>query len=262
MNEQEKTPTNQTPKVDRRLGDEWVDWDGRIQQDQIAVSFWLYVLITFFIAVFFAMSMLLVSWLIWPRLETLNVQHWFKGLLIVTGGILVTWFSLVFLNALGFTWLRWPLKRLGGIQWNMATGLWIGKLFGFSKDKIGHAYVLLHNQIEVLPRKIEDASKLLLLAPRCLSRESLEGLKNLKQRYGFSQVIAIGGSEARKGIAEVKPEGIIAIACERDLVAGIKDLHGRIPVIAFTNERPEGPCKNTTISLDSVEKTVKMFLGK
>ena len=87
-------------------------------------------------------------------------------------------------------------------------------------------------------------------------------LWELKERYGLSQMVALGGTEARKAIAQIRPEGIVAVACERDLLVGIKDLRGRIPVLAFTTQRPEGPCKNTLVDIEEIEHAIRLFLGK
>ena len=90
----------------------------------------------------------------------------------------------------------------------------------------------------------------------------MQGLRALKDAYGFSQVVAFGGTEARKGIVQYQPKGIVAVACERDLLVGINDLHGRIPVLAFSNQRPDGPCKNTVVDLTQIEEAIRMFLGR
>lgn len=254
-------PANIT-KPDRRLGDEWTDWDGNLQQDQPKAPWWLYVLISLIITALLSGGGILVHWLIAPRVAQLQAAMIAKWLLIAWVGLLGIWFALVWLTAMGVTWLRWPLKLLGGIRWSAELAIIIGKRFGWSRDKVAHAYVQLHNQLECLPSRIKNATDLLVLAPRCLNRESLLGMKAMKDKYGFSQVVVVGGTEARKAIAEIRPLGIIAIACERDLLVGLKDLNGRIPVVAFTNQRPEGPCKNTLIPLDSIEKSVKILLGK
>ena len=58
-----------------------------------------------------------------------------------------------------------------------------------------------------------------------------------------------------------KPKAIIAIACERDLVAGIKDVPYKILVHGIPNLRPNGPCKDTIINTIEFEKSIRMFLG-
>jgi hypothetical protein len=72
-------------------------------------------------------------------------------------------------------------------------------------------------------------------------------------------VIATGGTLARKAIVEHKPELIVAVACERDLAAGIYDMR-RLPVIGLLNERPEGPCKNTRVDMAALEALLNRFV--
>ncbi|MCK5219272.1 DUF116 domain-containing protein, partial [bacterium] len=174
---------------------------------------------------------------------------------------LVIWYLALVMAALGIKLLRRPVRRLGGIRWIINPSIKLAKIWGVSRDQVGHAFVLLHNRLEVLPSPIKNPARLLILTPRCLGRENMQGLRTLKEKYGFSQITAFGGTEARKAVDEYKPQGIVAVACERDLLVGIKDLNGRIPVLAFSNQRPEGPCKNTRIDLQVIENAVKMFLG-
>ncbi len=75
-------------------------------------------------------------------------------------------------------------------------------------------------------------------------------------------VTAAGGEEARKAIREYKPSLILAIACERDLISGIRDVAEKIPVLAIPNKRPEGPCKNTHLHLDALDDALKFITGR
>lgn len=79
--------------------------------------------------------------------------------------------------------------------------------------------------------------------PRCLNKENNIRLRQLRDHYHFQMATADGGTEARLKIKEVRPKVIIAIACERDLISGFKEVNPYIPVIGFPNFRPEGPCK-------------------
>jgi hypothetical protein len=58
----------------------------------------------------------------------------------------------------------------------------------------------------------------------------------------------------------MRPQAIIAVACERDLVSGLQDVAPKIPVFAIPNKRPEGPCKNTFINIEELEASIKDFL--
>jgi hypothetical protein len=68
-----------------------------------------------------------------------------------------------------------------------------------------------------------------------------------------------GGEEARKAIRKEKPDFIIALACERDLASGIRDVALRVPVIGIPNKRPEGPCKNTLVDLKEFKEALEFF---
>ncbi|HCG04438.1 MAG TPA: hypothetical protein DEV75_05105, partial [Desulfovibrio sp.] len=46
----------------------------------------------------------------------------------------------------------------------------------------------------------------------------------------------------------------------RDLASGIQDTHP-IPVYGVLNERPNGPCLDTLVSLGNVEKALRHFLN-
>jgi len=71
---------------------------------------------------------------------------------------------------------------------------------------------------------------------------------------------AAGGEEARAAIKQYRPTIILAIACERDLISGIKDVAEKIPVFAIPNKRPEGPCKNTDFSLSELDEAVRVLM--
>lgn len=71
--------------------------------------------------------------------------------------------------------------------------------------------------------------------------------------------IATGGTLARKIIIENKPNFIIAVACQRDLVEGIQEVFP-IPVYGVLNQRPEGPCVNTRVDVSKIEKALQNIL--
>jgi hypothetical protein len=48
----------------------------------------------------------------------------------------------------------------------------------------------------------------------------------------------------------------VAVACERDLVSGIRDAWP-LPVIGLINERPEGPCVNTRVDVAGVARILE-----
>jgi len=86
------------------------------------------------------------------------------------------------------------------------------------------------------------------------------GLKGLAEAFRVPVRIALRAAFAPDFVREVRPELVVAVACEHDLLSGMLrvwpcDCYGLI------NERPEGPCKNTRIEVGAVEKILERFLG-
>ncbi len=153
----------------------------------------------------------------------------------------------------------------------------LGKMFRIAQDRIQRSFVEVNNQL-VRARKTRSAEgRLLLLLPHCLQgsectrrvtanpdnclrcgRCSVGDLLNLGDRHGVPLRIATGGTLARQAVRETGPLAIIAVACERDLTSGILDAIP-LPVLGVTNERPFGPCHNTTVNLEAVEKAILFF---
>lgn len=119
--------------------------------------------------------------------------------------------------------------------------------------------------------------KLLLLLPHCLQTQScdiritnniynckrcgkciINDIIGITQKYGLDLFIATGGTIARRIVKDVKPDAIVAVACERDLSSGIVDIYP-IPVIGIANERPFGPCLNTTIDRKKIVEAIEFF---
>jgi len=64
---------------------------------------------------------------------------------------------------------------------------------------------------------------------------------------------------ARKIIVENRPKLVIAVACQRDLVSGIQEVFP-IPTYGILNERPFGPCFNTTVDYKKIEYAIKNLI--
>ena len=246
--------------AERRLGEEWQEWDGKNFSESSEISSGIFLFLAAISILGFFVLASVVWWLILPRLHSLGID--IIGWIIFGVGIgyLILWYKCLFFAYIGIKFFKKILYKLGGINWILASALCWGKIFNFSRDQIGNAFVKISNRIQIVAGKKILPTELLVLAPRCLTKEIMQGLRGLQQRYNFFLTIAVGGSEARQAIKTRKPRAIIAIACERDLLSGIKDLRGRMTIVGVPNKRPEGPCKNTTIDLLSIEKTIKLFI--
>lgn len=157
--------------------------------------------------------------------------------------------------------------------------LWVGKVFKIAQDKIQRSFVEVNNQLVRAKKGKLTPERLLVLLPHCLQERDcanritsntenctrcgacpVGGLLELCERYGVHLRVATGGTLAREAVKTLRPRAIVAVACERDLTSGILDCIP-LPVLGVTNERPQGPCFNTQVSLDAVEKAILFFIG-
>ena len=262
----EKEPDSKTDKKDRRLGDEWLDWNGSVspQENEIDEK-----LSTFLILAAGAVLMLIVClqfgwYLTKPRIDQLSpvlsrLIEWSALVLAVIGVILVaveTMLLLKFRKSV-FPYI-WAEKLLLAV---LSKSMWLGEKLGISKDRVGNSFIKAHNLIVKSHARRLSADTLLILLPRCLEKEARRQVVERANGRAIQVVTAAGGEEARKAIREHKPSLILAVACERDLISGIRDVAEKIPVLAIPNKRPEGPCKNTRLHVDALDDALKFITG-
>ncbi|RKY81421.1 hypothetical protein DRQ07_04125 [candidate division KSB1 bacterium] len=250
---------------DRSLGDEWLGWDGNINNCTHSTNsgkrLYLGLLLLSLLAtgiVFF------VFWyLITPRLQQINryAPLIMAGLLAIVLIILFIWyllivFSLIFEKNL---LLKFGKKELN-LTFTIPVVLKFAKKIGISRDRIGNSFVKITNSLIKSSAKKVSPDKLMILLPRCLKKDHIERIKNIAKSLNVPIFIVAGGSRARELIYKNRPKAIIGVACERDLLSGIQDVLDKIPVIGIPNVRPEGPCKNTIIDISEIENAIRLFL--
>ena len=64
---------------------------------------------------------------------------------------------------------------------------------------------------------------------------------------------------ARKKVQELRPDAIVAVACERDLSSGLQDVYP-LPAFGVLNERPNGPCVDTKVDLERLRQAILYFI--
>ncbi len=151
-------------------------------------------------------------------------------------------------------------------------------LGGLSKDLRERLQVFLIDLNNRLVRSQGPKTKrILILIPHCLQindcnirvtndiynckrcgRCGVSSLIDLADRYGLRLSVATGGSMARKIVKDLRPEAVVAVACERDLSSGIVDSFP-LPVLGVINLRPQGPCFNTAVDIERVKEAVEFF---
>jgi uncharacterized protein len=154
--------------------------------------------------------------------------------------------------------------------------MFAGSFFKDKKEDYQRFIIGLNNRL--VRKERLNPGKILLLLPHCLQINECDirltyNIQNCKRcgKCGIRDLIAVaednhmnifiatGGSLARRVISEIKPDAVVAVACENDLSSGIADSYP-LPVLGVPNERPQGPCVNTRVDLAKIREAV-MFLG-
>jgi uncharacterized protein len=221
-------------------------------------------------------------YLIAPRLNTFH-PYFSLGVKIFLGLCLVTISGGLFLIVLSALTERDFLFPHGEKQITLTVlfpiNLILGRFFGLSKDQIRQSFVVVNNSLFKATRKRINPDRILILLSHCLQdydcpQKVTADYRNcrmcgkcqicriieLGDNYSTPLSIATGGTLARKVVVEKKPTVIVAVACERDLTAGIQDVYP-IPVFGILNQRPFGPCMNTKVDLGEIEKAIGLILN-
>jgi hypothetical protein len=250
-------------RLNRILGDEWLDWQGEDDSEAtISEGKKTFLVLTLIVLIGFVLLALLFWYLVLPRFELFGRT---SAVILTVTIIVLSTFFLVWYIALLITVLS--RKNYLSVCLQKGTNLFIilfpfvmklARYFGISRDRLSHSFIRVSN---TLIGATSSEGKILALLPRCLNRDLKREVRSIC--HEFPDVIlhtAPGGNEARKIIRKIKPRAIVAVACERDLVSGIQDIAPKIPIIGIPNSRPAGPCKDTRIELDEFRAALSSFL--
>ncbi len=78
---------------------------------------------------------------------------------------------------------------------------------------------------------------------------------DLAEKHGCRAAVATGGRLAMHLAKQDHIEAVIAVACEKELQEGLKGVFPK-PALGVINIRPNGPCKDTDVEVEEVEKTI------
>ena len=156
----------------------------------------------------------------------------------------------------------------------------MGKFVGISKDEIRKIFIKINNAYIYSNKYNFNSEDLIILIPHCIQNHNcklkvtndidnckkcglckVKELQELQEKYNTKVFVATGGTLARKIIIDNKPKAVIAVACERDLTSGVRDVKG-IPVLGVFNSRPNGPCIDTNINIKEVDEAINFFTNK
>jgi uncharacterized protein len=252
-------------ETDRRLGHEWDEWDGRPLPGSGDFSappglFFRFAALTLSlgmagvaVAIFLLAPRIGAVWSGLPRVLWLALA--------TAAGVSWVWFAVLLLSFYGGglwlpeTWLeRGPYLRL------MSLTSYVARAFG-QRDWVEHAAIDVYNQLVERRARRVGKGELLVLIPRCLSKQALDGVLAIAGRYEVPVFVATRGQLARRVIRERRPRAVVAVACERDMMTGLRDVAGRLPVLGLTMRLPNGPCRDAMLDLDVMERWVKGWVG-
>ncbi len=229
-------------------------------------------------------ALLLLIWLI-PTLGFSAIHPWLPYITgtVFGGAILaIIWLSVgLVLHA----YTGRPLlgtSRLRGITIRLLLPLMelMGRVMRIPVPAVRRSFIKVNNEL-VLSSNIQcKPGQLLVLLPHCIQSSRcthrltydvdncvrcgacpLKEILRLRDEYGVQVAIATGGTIARRIVVQARPRLIVAVACERDLSSGIQDTHP-LPVFGVINERPNGPCLDTLVSIRRLEDAIRHFIGK
>lgn len=251
-------------EVDRRLGHEWDEWNGKPLPNggnfsAPARRFFLYAALTIGVlsGALFGLWFVLAPRIgqVWSPLPTVLLLT-IAGLSAVTW----TWYALLAVSYFGkinllpeFLAERGPFLKL--MLWTSH----VARRFGV-RDPVEHAAVDVYNALAERRGHKVGQGELLVLIPRCLSKATLDGVLEIAGRYEVPVFVATRGQLARRAIKERRPRAVVAVACERDMVTGLHDVAGKLPVLGLTMSLPAGPCKDAVIEMERFESFVKSFV--
>jgi hypothetical protein len=130
------------------------------------------------------------------------------------------------------------------------------------RDWVEHAAIDIYNALAERRGRRVGKGELLVLIPRCLSKEALDGVLEIAGRYEVPVFVATRGQLARRVIRERRPRAVVAVACERDMMTGLRDVAGKLPVLGLTMQLPNGPCRDASIDLSQMEKWVQGLVAE
>ena len=267
------TPPSQAPpraqlihiEVDRRLGHEWDEWNGRPLPgggDFSAAPGLFFRFAALTLAALAAAAAFLL-YLVGPRLAALSPPL-AKGMwigLAAVAGLATLYLTVLAASFYGRrTLLPERLMERGPYLQLMNYTSLIARAFG-KRDWVEHAAIDIYNTLAERRGRKVGKGELLVLIPRCLSKQALDGVLEIAGRYEVPVFVATRGQLARRVIRERRPRAVVAVACERDMMTGLRDVAGKLPVLGLTMQLPNGPCRDAVLDLPQMEAWVRGWIS-
>lgn len=143
-----------------------------------------------------------------------------------------------------------------------------------------NVFIRISNLLTAVRRPKVKPEQLLLLVPHCLQVNTcknnvrsdvdacqrcgqcqIDDILDLRDRYGIRVELVSGGRKAVAAARSPDVRAIVAVACNKELIAGLKAVFPKA-TLAVANRQPEGPCVNTTVDINAVEDAIRKLLGR
>lgn len=153
----------------------------------------------------------------------------------------------------------------------------IVQIFNLDNEQLERFFIEFNNNIVKSTDIKYKCADVVMIFPHCLQNQAcgvkitndinnckrcgkcnIGDVKELSEKWGIRAVVVTGGTAARAVLAKLKPKAVISVACERDLASGIRDVKN-IPVAGILNTRPNGPCVNTKVNVEEIQKTIEQY---
>lgn len=166
------------------------------------------------------------------------------------------------------------------LKYNIKFIFYLFKDSFFKRDqrdnKEAEKFLKFNNKIVLKRLKNKKIKRISILLPHCLQKDSCNfkitsDIKNckkcgkcdiaeilkIKEEYPEVDVkVATGGTLARLYLKKYKPDLVLAVACKRDLISGIKDCFP-LPVYGVFNEIINSPCIDTKVSVKKIREVIE-----
>jgi hypothetical protein len=244
----------------RKLGSSWYHWDGDIETHESGFNEGpgLYFLLLFMELVFVTLILGADAW----YLLHYSFHDYPLAYLIVIPifcSPLITWWMVFFVCLLG---VRLKSRRLAFTWFSFWLTLqvrylaWLSEPFGISRDRVASSCLSITNAIAAQQLRRLKKVRPLVLLPRCLSAETVRDIKAAAAEWDCPVVVVPTNRLAREKVKEFRPNALLAVACERDLVSGLYDFGHKLPIQVVANDRPFGPCLKTVVNGDQIRKAL------
>lgn len=116
--------------------------------------------------------------------------------------------------------------------------------------RVDRAFLRFFNRVEWARLDSHQPHTLLVLLPHCLDPRVREEVGALLGEFECRWRVVGGGAQAVRAVEEVRPECVLAVACEPELVEGLYAIGARVPwVLTFPRDPGLEPCRGSGLDL-------------